>query len=116
MLRHDEVRAPSGLLRVIAADGGRAHGRTDTLMIGDEVWSWPEREPSLLDAFETALVKIADGPAAAHLDLGRPARLAARAHARRALAGEVKRARRLHRRPRRRAPLAGVVACRSRRA
>ena len=36
VLRHDEVRAPSGLLRVIAADGGRAHGRTDTLMIGDQ--------------------------------------------------------------------------------
>jgi hypothetical protein len=91
VLRHDEVRAPSGLLRVIAADGGRAHGRTDTLMIGDEVWSWPEREPSLLNAFETALVKIPTArlllisTSAAQLDspLGRM-----RA---RALAGEVKR-------------------------
>jgi len=59
IVRHDELRvgAETALL-IVASDGGQAHGwERPTLMIGDEVWSWSEREPTLLGAMRTALIK-----------------------------------------------------------
>jgi len=61
-LRHDEVRLGDAkgptALRVIASEGRVALGwERPTLMIGDEVLAWSEREPSLLDAMASAMVK-----------------------------------------------------------
>lgn len=59
IVRHDELRrgAETALL-IVASDGGKAHGwERPTLMIGDEVWSWKDREPTLLGAMQTALIK-----------------------------------------------------------
>jgi hypothetical protein len=81
VVRHDELRvgAETALL-IVASDGGQAHGwERPTLMIGDEVWSWSESEPTLLGAMTTALVKNREAKlllistAAANLDtpLGR---------------------------------------------
>lgn len=61
-LRHDEVRVggrtgPTAL-RVIASEGRQALGwERPTLMIGDEVLAWNEREPNLLDAMASAMIK-----------------------------------------------------------
>ena len=56
--RLHELRASGGgLLRVVSGRGSRAHGRTDSLMLLDELWA---QDGSLLEAFETALVKRAD--------------------------------------------------------
>jgi phage terminase large subunit-like protein len=57
--RHLQLRTErGGLLRVVSGRGERAHGQSDSLMLGDECWCWPDA--SLLEAFETALVKRAD--------------------------------------------------------
>lgn len=79
VVRHLELRHEDGdgLLRVIPADGPRAHGLSSTLYIGDEVWAW--RDGELLEAMQTGLVKRPDSKllmistAAARLDspLGR---------------------------------------------
>ena len=46
------------ILQVVAADGAKAHGWPHpTLMIGDEVWTWSDREPTLLGAMTTAMLK-----------------------------------------------------------
>ncbi|MEZ5077301.1 MAG: terminase large subunit [Solirubrobacterales bacterium] len=59
VVRHLALRAEEGgVLRVVSGHGERAHGQTDSLMIGDEVWSW--RDDKLLEAFQTAMVKRAD--------------------------------------------------------
>ena len=58
VLRHLEVRAEHGLLRVIPSDGPRAHGLSCTLYIGDEVWCWPDG--GLLEAMQTGLSKRPD--------------------------------------------------------
>ena len=61
-VRHDEIRlgdrrGPT-CLRVVASDGARAYGwERPTLLIGDEVWAWSDRDPTLLGAMTTALVK-----------------------------------------------------------
>ena len=55
--RAHELRAERGLLRVVSGRGDRAHGRTDSLMVLDELHV---ASPALLDAFETGLVKRAD--------------------------------------------------------
>jgi phage terminase large subunit-like protein len=59
IVRTDQVRAASGgLLQVVAADGAKAHGwERPTLMLADEVWSWSDREPTLLGAMQTSLIK-----------------------------------------------------------
>jgi phage terminase large subunit-like protein len=59
-IRHDELRTGlrETVLQVVPSEGGRAHGwERPTLMIGDEVWMWQEREPTLLGAMQTSLVK-----------------------------------------------------------
>jgi phage terminase large subunit-like protein len=58
-IRHDELRigADTALL-VIPADGGAAHGwERPTLMIGDEMWNWSDRDPTLLGAMLSSLLK-----------------------------------------------------------
>ena len=61
--RTDAVRwaqDPKGpaIVTVLASDGSRAHGHPHpTLYIGDELWAWSDREPTLLGAFMTALLK-----------------------------------------------------------
>lgn len=59
-IRHDELRTGlrETVLQVVPADGARAHGwERPTLLIGDEVWSWNDREPTLLGAMATSLIK-----------------------------------------------------------
>ncbi|HEX8105217.1 MAG TPA: hypothetical protein VF533_21535 [Solirubrobacteraceae bacterium] len=46
-----------GALRVVSGRGHRAHGRIDSVMLLDELWA---QDGTLLEAFETALVKRAD--------------------------------------------------------
>jgi phage terminase large subunit-like protein len=61
-LRHDSVRigdrrGPT-VLTIVASDGAGAHGWLHpTLLIADEVWSWSDREPTLMGAMATSLVK-----------------------------------------------------------
>ncbi len=61
--RTDAVRwahDPKGpaVASVVASDGARAHGWPHpTLIVADEVWSWEAREPSLLSAMQTSLLK-----------------------------------------------------------
>lgn len=44
-----------------ASDGGKAHGWPHpTLMIADEIWTWADREPTLLGAMMTAMLKNPD--------------------------------------------------------
>jgi phage terminase large subunit-like protein len=46
------------VLQVVASDGAKAHGwPRPTLMIGDEIWAWSDREPTLLGAMVTAMLK-----------------------------------------------------------
>jgi len=62
-VRHDELRTGlrETVLQIVPSEGGRAHGwERPTLMIGDEVWTWAEREPTLLGAMQTSLIKSAD--------------------------------------------------------
>lgn len=54
---HAMRAARGGVLRVVSGRGHRAHGRSDSLMLLDELWS---QDGTLLEAFETALVKRAD--------------------------------------------------------
>lgn len=76
-LRHEDADGDLRLLRVIAADGPRAHGLSSSLYLGDEVWAW--KDAALLEAMQTGLVKRPDAKlllistAAAQLDspLGR---------------------------------------------
>jgi phage terminase large subunit-like protein len=83
-VRHDEVRFGdrhgSTALRIVASDGARAYGwARPTLMVGDEVWAWSDRDPTLLGAMTTALVKnpacrlllISTAPAMLDTPLGR---------------------------------------------
>lgn len=57
--RHLALRTErGGVLRVVSGRGDRAHGQTDSLMLGDEVWNWPDDK--LLAAFQTGLVKRPD--------------------------------------------------------
>lgn len=61
--KHDELRTGlrETVLSIVASDGGKAHGwERPTLMIGDEVWQWSDREPTLLGAMMTALIKNRD--------------------------------------------------------
>lgn len=61
--RHDELRVGlrETVLAVVPADGARAHGwERPTLLIGDELWMWSDREPTLLGAMLTSLVKNPD--------------------------------------------------------
>jgi phage terminase large subunit-like protein len=62
--RTDAVRwahDPKGpaVLQVVASDGEKAHGwPRPTLIIGDEIWCWSDREPTLLGAMMTAMLKV----------------------------------------------------------
>lgn len=62
--RTDAVRwasDPKGpaVLQVVASDGAKAHGwPRPTLIVGDEIWAWSDREPSLLGAMLTAMLKV----------------------------------------------------------
>lgn len=42
-------------VRVVPADGAKAHGLSSSLYIGDEIWMWPGE--SLLEAFASGLIK-----------------------------------------------------------
>lgn len=55
-IRHLELRHEEGWLRVVPSHGGRLRGQAPTLMIGDEVWGWPDRD-DLLESMQEALVK-----------------------------------------------------------
>jgi hypothetical protein len=55
-----------GLLRVVSGRGERAHGQTDSLMRGDEVWCWTDE--SLLEAFLDGAREARRGAARADLD------------------------------------------------
>lgn len=55
------AKDPKGaaVLQVVASDGSKAHGwPRPTLIIGDEIWAWSDREPSLLGAMLTAMLKV----------------------------------------------------------
>ena len=59
LIRHLELRGQDGaVLRVIPADGPRAHGLSSGLAIADEVWGW--RDAGLLEALQTMLIKRPD--------------------------------------------------------
>jgi phage terminase large subunit-like protein len=91
IVRHLELRVPGGNLRVVASDGGLAHGPTPSLSIVDELWAHKNGE--LYESQRTALIKRPDArllilstaPRTIDTPLGR---LRARA-----LAGDVKRRR-----------------------
>lgn len=63
VVRTDELRDPddpkgAALIAIVPASGEKAHGwERPTLMIGDEIWAWSDREPTLLGAMMTAMVK-----------------------------------------------------------
>jgi hypothetical protein len=47
------------VLSVVAASGDKAHGWPHpTLIVGDEIWAWSDREPTLLGAMMTAMLKV----------------------------------------------------------
>lgn len=53
----DDPKGPA-VLSVVAASGDKAHGWPHpTLIIGDEIWAWGDREPTLLGAMMTAMLK-----------------------------------------------------------
>ena len=92
-LRWAHDRKGPAVLQIVAASGDKAHGWPHpTLMIGDELWAWSDREPTLLGAMMTAMLKnpearfLGISTAAASLDtpLGRlRARALAQPHVRR---------------------------------
>ena len=46
------------VLNVVASSGDKAHGWPHpTLLIGDELWAWADREPTLLGAMMTSMLK-----------------------------------------------------------
>ena len=46
------------VLQIVSADGSKAHGwPRPTLIIADEVWTWSDREPTLLGAMLTSMLK-----------------------------------------------------------
>lgn len=54
----DDPKGPA-VLSVIASSGDKAHGHPHpTLYVAGELWAWSDREPSLLGAFMTALLKV----------------------------------------------------------
>ncbi|MEJ7568412.1 MAG: terminase TerL endonuclease subunit [Gaiellaceae bacterium] len=57
-VRHLELRVPGGNLRVVASDGGLAHGPTPSLSVIDELWA--HKSGGLYEAQRTALVKRPD--------------------------------------------------------
>ncbi len=56
--RHLELRANGGTVRVVASDGGLAHGPTPSLSILDELWC--HKSADLYESQRTALVKRPD--------------------------------------------------------
>lgn len=58
VIRHLELRVPGGVLRVIASDGGLAHGPTPSLSVCDELWA--HKNADLYEAQRAALIKRAD--------------------------------------------------------
>jgi len=47
------------ILRVVASSGEQAHGwPRPTLIVADEIWAWQDREPTLLGAMMTAMLKV----------------------------------------------------------
>jgi hypothetical protein len=55
------ARDPKGpaVLQIVSASGDKAHGWPQpTLMIADEIWAWQDREPTLLGAMMTAMLKV----------------------------------------------------------
>jgi hypothetical protein len=48
----------SAVLQIVASDGSKAHGwPRPTLIIADELWAWQDREPSLLGAMLSSMLK-----------------------------------------------------------
>jgi phage terminase large subunit-like protein len=61
-VRYDEIRLGSRhgetALLIVPSDGARAHGwEHPTLLLADELWMWSDRDPSLLGAMSTSLIK-----------------------------------------------------------
>ncbi|MGI8511395.1 MAG: terminase large subunit domain-containing protein, partial [Solirubrobacteraceae bacterium] len=53
----DDPKGPA-VLSIVASSGDKAHGWPHpTLIVADEVWSWSDREPTLLGAMMTAMFK-----------------------------------------------------------
>ena len=55
------ARDPKGpaVLQIVASSGEKAHGwPAPTLIIADEIWAWADREPTLLGAMLTAMLKV----------------------------------------------------------
>jgi len=53
----DDPKGP-GILTVISSSGDKAHGWPHpTMIVGDEIWSWLDREPTLLGAMMTSMLK-----------------------------------------------------------
>lgn len=53
----DDPKGPA-VLSVVASSGDKAHGWPHpTLIVADEVWAWADREPTLLGAMMTAMLK-----------------------------------------------------------
>jgi len=49
------------VLTVVAATGDKAHGWPHpTLLLADEIWAWSDREPTLLGAMATSMLKNAE--------------------------------------------------------
>jgi hypothetical protein len=61
--RTDAVRwahDPKGpaVLQIVSADGSKAHGwPRPTLIVADEIWAWADREPTMLGAMLTSMLK-----------------------------------------------------------
>lgn len=46
------------VLQIVSADGAKAHGwPRPTLILADEIWAWADREPTMLGAMLTSLLK-----------------------------------------------------------
>jgi phage terminase large subunit-like protein len=55
------ARDPTGpaVLQVVPSDGSAAHGwPRPTFLIADEIWAWSDREPTLLGAMLTSMLKV----------------------------------------------------------
>lgn len=53
----DDPKGPA-ILQIVSASGDKAHGWPQpTLILADELWSWADREPTLLGAMLTAMLK-----------------------------------------------------------
>jgi phage terminase large subunit-like protein len=59
LVRFDELRiAGETVLLVVSSDASKAFGWPNpSLLVGDECWTWSQREPTMLDAMQSSLAK-----------------------------------------------------------